>query len=393
MRRVDRALGAVAAIVLAAAGHAAELRGTGDLGVVIERAAGRLQIVDTTAHKSLARVEGLGDLSHASVVYSRDARYAYVFGRDGGLSKVDLLEARVVRRIVQAGNSIGGAVSQDGRVIAAQNYTPGGVKLFDAATLEVLADLPATPGPDGKPSKVVGLADAPGGRFVASLFDAGEIWVIDARNPRAPKVDRHRDVGRQPYDGLVTPDGRWYLAGLFGEDGLALLDLWHPERGVKRVLPDYGRGEEPLPVYKMPHLRGWAIAGGYAWLPAIGRHEVLVVDTRDWREVARVPVAGQPVFVIARPDARQVWVNFAFPDNGRVQVIDAETRTVAASLTPGRAILHMEFTPRGEEVWLSARDDDRVVVIDTATLGVVATLPVDGPSGIFFTSRAARTGF
>jgi len=120
---------------------------------------------------------------------------------------------------------------------------------------------------------------------------------------------------------------------------------------------------------------------------------VLVVDTRDWREVARVPVAGQPVFVIARPDARQVWVNFAFPDNGRVQVIDAETRTVAASLTPGRAILHMEFTPRGEEVWLSARDDDRVVVIDTATLGVVATLPVDGPSGIFFTSRAARTGF
>jgi len=396
MRRADRAVAVVAAVALAAIAtgtRAAELRGTGDLGVVIERAAGRLQIVDTTAHRSLARVDGLGDLSHASVVFSRDARYAYVFGRDGGLSKVDLLEARVVRRVVQAGNSIGGAVSQDGRVVAAQNYTPGGVKLFDAATLELLADLPASPGPDGKPSKVVGLADAPGGRFVASLFDAGEIWVIDARNPRAPKVERFRDVGRQPYDGLVTPDGRWYLAGLFGEDGLALLDLWHPERGVKRVLPGYGRGEEPLPVYKMPHLRGWAIAGGYAWLPAIGHHEVLVVDTRDWREVARVPVAGQPVFVIARPDARQVWVNFAFPDNGRVQVIDAETRAVAATLSPGRAILHMEFTPRGEEAWLSARDDDRVVVVDTATLATVATLPVDGPSGIFFTSRAARMGF
>ena len=231
------------------------------------------------------------------------------------------------------------------------------------------------------------------GRFVASLFDADEIWLIDARAPRAPKVERFAGIGRQPYDGLVTPDGRWYIAGLFGEDGLALLDLWHPERGVRRILDKYGRGEEKLPVYKMPHLRGWAIAAGYAFLPAIGRHEVLVVDTRDWREVARVPVAGQPVFVIARPDARQVWVNFAFPDNGLVQVIDTETRQVATTLAPGRAVLHMEFTPRGEAVWISARDDDRVIVYDTATFVVQATLPAAQPSGIFFTARAARMGF
>ena len=369
------------------------LRGTGDLGVVIERAAGRVQIVDTSTLSSLSTIDGLGDLSHASVVFSRDGRYAYVFGRDGGLTKVDLLGQRIERRVMQAGNSIGGAISQDGRVVAAQNYTPGGVKLFDAATLELLADLRATPGPDGVPSKVVGLADAPGGRFVASLFDANEIWVIDAGDPRRPTVDRIANIGKQPYDGLVTPDGRWYIAGLFGEDGLALLDLWHPERGVKRILDKYGNGEEKLPVYKMPHLRGWAIAAGYAFLPAIGRHEVLVVDTRDWREVARVRVVGQPVFVIARPDARQVWVNFAFPDNGQVQVIDTESRQVVKTLEPGRAVLHLEFTPRGEAVWISARDDDRVVVYDTANFARLATLHADKPSGIFFTSRAARIGF
>jgi protein NirF len=45
-----------------------ETRGTGDLGVVIERAAGRVQVVDTTARASLGAVAGLGDLSHASVV-------------------------------------------------------------------------------------------------------------------------------------------------------------------------------------------------------------------------------------------------------------------------------------------------------------------------------------
>ena len=368
-------------------------RGTGDLGVVIERASGKVQVVDTTARTSLGTVAGLGDLSHASVVYSRDGRYAYVFGRDGGLTKVDILERRIAVRTMQAGNSIGGAIVQDGTLVAAQNYEPGGVKVFRADTLELVADIPATYGPKGERSKIVGLADAPGNRLVFSLFDAGEIWVADLSDPRRPKIERFRDVGKQPYDGLVTPDGRYYIAGLFGEDGLALLDLWHPERGVRRILDGYGRGTERLPVYKMPHLRGWAIAGERAYLPAIGHHEVLVVDTRDWRMIGRVPVAGQPVFVIARPDTRQVWVNFAFPDNGVVQVIDTETQRVAQTLAPGKAVLHLEFTPRGEAVWISARDDDRVLVYDTATFARVASLAAESPSGIFFTSRAARIGF
>ena len=391
MRRDGVAL--LLAALLASGCAQVQTRGTGDLGLVIERATGTVQIVDTTARTSLGTVAGLGDLSHASVVYSRDGRYAYVFGRDGGLTKVDILERRIAARTMQAGNSIGGAIVQDGTLVAAQNYEPGGVKVFRADTLELVADVPATYGPNGERSKIVGLADAPGNRLVFSLFDAGEIWVADLSDPRHPKIERFRDVGKQPYDGLVTPDGRYYIAGLFGEDGLALLDLWHPERGVRRILDGYGRGAEKLPVYKMPHLRGWAIAGDTAYLPAIGHHEVLVVDTRDWRMIGRVPVAGQPVFVIARPDTRQVWVNFALPDNGVVQVIDTETRRVARTLAPGRAVLHLEFTPRGEAVWISARDDDRVLVYDTATFARVASLPAESPSGIFFTSRAARIGF
>ena len=98
----------------------------------------------------------------------------------------------------------------------------------------------------------------------------------------------------------------------------------------------------------MPHLRGWAVAGGQAYLPAIGRHEVLVADTRSWAETARIAVAGPPVFVMARPDGRQVWVNFAMPDYHQVQVIDTVTQRVVHTLEPGKAVLHMEFTPRGE---------------------------------------------
>jgi protein NirF len=373
--------------------NATVLRGTGDLGVIIERASGSVQIIDTTQMTSIASIPGLGDLSHASLVYSRDGRYAYVFGRDGGLTKVDLLKGEIALRVIQAGNSIGGAISQDGRYVAAQNYAPGGVKIFKADTLELVADIPAAYGKEGKFSKVVGLADAPGNRFVWSLFDAGEIWTADVSEIKTPRVEKFKNIGREPYDGLITPDGRFYMAGLFGEDGMALLDMWHPEKGVRRILDGYGKGSEKLPVYKMPHLRGWAVAGRFAYVPAIGRNEVLVMDTATWQEVGRVKVAGQPVFVIARPDGRQVWVNFAFPDNGQVQVIDVESRSVIKRLEPGKAVLHMEFTPRGESVWISARDDNRVVVYDTSNFAVRKELPAQAPSGIFFTTRAGRIGF
>ncbi|MGB5611211.1 MAG: cytochrome D1 domain-containing protein [Sedimenticolaceae bacterium] len=368
-----------------------DLRGTGDLAVVIERAGGKVLIVDTTVNQSIAEVAGLGDLSHASVVYSRDERYAFVFGRDGGLSKVDLLTATLVGRTVQAGNSIGGAISQDGRLVAVSNYTPGGVKVFDSASLQLLADIPAEYAP-GQLSKVIGLVDAPGQRFVFSLWDAGQIWIADLRDPKAPKIDKFGGIGVNPYDALITADGRYYIAGLFGEDGMALLDLWHPEQGVRRILADYGKGDAKLPVYKMPHLEGWAVAGTLAFVPAVGRHEVLVIDMMTWQQVGRIPVHGQPVFVMARPDGRQIWVNFAMPDNDTVQVIDVSSLQIVKTLKPGPGVLHMEFEPRGEEVWISVRDADQLHVYDTATFERRAVLTAQKPSGIFMTARAHRIG-
>ncbi|MGE6663165.1 cytochrome D1 domain-containing protein [Pseudomonas sp. NPDC077408] len=383
---------AIASLLLGACAEQ-PLRGTGDLGVVVERASGSLQIVETSGQTRLARIEGLGDLSHASVVFSRDERFAYVFGRDGGLTKVDLLRQRIDKRIIQGGNSIGGAISQDGKLIAVGNYEPGGVKVFNADTLELVADIPATPLADGsRNSRVVGVIDAPGRRFIYSLFDTHETWLLDFSQGNTPQITRFENVGKQPYDALLTPDGRYYIAGLFGEDGMAKIDLWHTARGVERIIDGYGRGEAALPVYKMPHLEGWTVAGNQTFVPAIGHHQVLVMDSQSWKQTDAIDVAGQPVFVMARPDARQIWVNFAHPDNGKVQVIDSETHEIIAQLEPGPAVLHMEFTARGDQLWLSVRDGNEVQVWDPYTLKLLKRLPADSPSGIFFSSRAHETG-
>ncbi|MES5323747.1 cytochrome D1 domain-containing protein [Alcaligenes phenolicus] len=378
-------------LLVALSGCANPLRGTNDLGLVVERATGSVAVVETSHRSRLARIEGLGDLSHAHITYSRDGRYGYVFGRDGGLSKVDLLQQVLVHRIIQSGNAIGGAISQDGKLIVVQNYEPGGIKVFDADTLALISEVPSYYAPN-KRAKVVGLADLPNQQFAYSLFEAGEIWLTDLSDPSRPTTRRFA-AGRQPYDAMVTPDGRYYIAGLFGEDALAMLDLWNPENGVQKILQGYGRGETALPVYKMPHLRGWSLAGQDLFLPAIGRHEVLVASTLNWQEKTRIPVHGQPVFVMAQPDGRQVWVNFAFPDNDKVQVIDVATLEVVQTLDIGKAVLHMEFTPRGEAVWISARDDNKVSVYDTRNFKRLDSLDIQHPSGVFFTHRSGRIGF
>jgi protein NirF len=367
-------------------------RGTGDLGLIIERASSSIQIIETSGNSSIGRIDGLGDLSHASAVYSRDARFAYIFGRDGGLTRVDILNTEITHRVLQSGNSIGGAISQDGRLVAVSNYEPGGVKVFDADTLALVADIPAHYGNQQQRSKVVGLVDAPGQKFVYALWDANEIQVLDMSDRDKPQITRFENIGLQPYDALITPDGRYYIAGLFGEDGMALLDLWNLDAGVKRILSGYGKGEQKLPVYKMPHLEGWAVAGDLAFVPAVGRHEVLVINMRNWQEAGRIQVHGQPIFVMARPDGRHVWVNFALPDNDTIQVIDTQSLAVIKELKPGKAVLHMEFEPRGEEVWLSVRDEGRVEIYDTDSFERIATIAASKPSGIFFTARAHRIG-
>lgn len=391
MTALLRYAAAVLFVAAAVPAVAMELRGTGDLGIVVERASGSVAVVDTTRRSVLGRVRGLGDLSHASAVFSRDQRFAFVFGRDGGLTKIDLLTMAVVHRVLQAGNAVGGAISDDGLLVAVSNYEPGGVRVFDAETLKQVADIPAI-GVAGKPSKTVGLVDLPGRRFAYALYDAGEIWVADFSQGVVPKLTKLTGIGRLPYDGNVTPDGRHYLAGLFGEDGVVHVDMWKEPLAAKRILNGYGRGEEPLPVYKMPHLEGWAATGEALLLPAVGRHELIAVDPRRFNEVGRVITHGQPVFAVARPDGRHVWVNFAHPLNDTIDVVDVATLRVMHRFKAGPAVLHLEFTPRGHEVWLSVRDANRVQIYDTATFAKKAELEVNSPSGIFFSARANRIG-
>src|SRR3990170_7795868 len=166
--------------------------GTAALMVVVERERGSVAVFDSIRHELLGRVEGLGNLRHATMVFSRDARYAFVIARDGVVSKVDLINMAVEARAKAGENSIGIAISRDNKYIMVCNYEPGGVTILDSDTLKTVKEIPA----------------------VIKEFADGTI--------------RSRTVGPRdtPYDQLITPDGRYYLVGLLNSDWMGLLDTW-----------------------------------------------------------------------------------------------------------------------------------------------------------------------
>ena len=87
------------AILAATAAHAAGLTQehftTGGMGLVVKRATGSLLVVDRINLYALRRIEGLGDLSHASITFSPAEHFAFAFGRAGGLTKIDLTTASI----------------------------------------------------------------------------------------------------------------------------------------------------------------------------------------------------------------------------------------------------------------------------------------------------------
>ncbi len=368
--------------------------GQGGLVLIVERTKSRVMVIDSTTHTLLGRVKGLGNLRHGTIKFSRNLRYAYVISRDARVSKIDLRSLKVVKSVKAGEDSVGGVMTQDGRYLALSNYRPGGVKILDADTLEIVKSIPAVREyQDGKrvESRVVGLVDAPDNLLIFSLMDADGIWIIDAGRSDFPVIKKFWDVGRMPYDALITPDGRYYIAGILRSNWIALLDLWTDTevKGVKTHKPKEGK---EVPLWKIPHPKGWAISGDYAVIPDVQREWVVVLNRKDFSLIKHIPLKGTALYTVSQPGGRYVWVDLIGKNGDLIQVIDLKSLSVIKTLNPGPGATHPQFTAKGEAAYISLMDGGKVVIYDTKTFKKIKEFPADHPSGIFFSYRAYKFG-
>ncbi len=103
----------------------AAAQGIGSRVFVVERSSESLAVYDLATRELLPnRISGLGDLRHATMIFSPDLRYAYLATRSGQVSQIDLQKLELVGEVFTSKNSIDNAISQDGRYIATAEYVP-----------------------------------------------------------------------------------------------------------------------------------------------------------------------------------------------------------------------------------------------------------------------------
>ncbi|MBI5681639.1 MAG: protein nirF [Deltaproteobacteria bacterium] len=352
-------------------------------------------VIDSSKHKFLGRVEGLGNLIHGTIKFSPDARYAYTIGRDATVSKIDLLTLTVVKQVRAGFDCVGGVMTQDGKHIALSNYSPKEVRILDAETLETVKQIPAIREYGNGitiESRVVGILDAPGNLLVFSLMEGDGIWVVDAGKKDFPVIKKFWDVGDTPYDALITPDGRYYLVGFLNSNWMGLLDTWELNEVKKILTQKENQSANDVPLWKIPHLKGWAIAGELAVLPALKKELALVYNNKTWEWVKNVHLEGTALYTVSSPDARYVWVDLVGKNGDIIHIIDLKTLEVVKTLNPGKGATHPQFTPKGNYVYVSLMDDNKVVVYDAKTFEKIKEFPAKRPSGIFSTERAHKFG-
>ncbi len=367
--------------------------GIGSRVFVVERSLERVAVYDFVERKLRdQRIGGLGNLQHATMTFSPDLKYGYVSARSGQLSRINLETLKLEGTYQASENSIDIAISQDGRFIATAEYKPGGVTIVDAKSLELLKRLPVP----GQASRVTGMVDAPGNRFICVQMEGREVWVIDASKPDFPIEKRiwlDSRVGL-PYDAMITPDGRYYIVGHLGQPEVSLIDLSqeNPKAVLISLLDPKEEFDRANPI-KLPHMASWAVAGNHVFIPLVGEKRLVVLDRTDWSFVQSIPVKGHPVYAVRSPSEQEIWVSFSGEeDDSFVQVIDVKSMAVTETLEIGGRIYHMDFTPRGAFMLISANRANKLFLVNATTHAIEDQVELESPSGVFGVWRAFRIG-
>ncbi len=309
-------------------------------------------------------VENLGNLNHATLKFYKGK--AYLISRDGFLSKIDVREDRLLKR-VKVGKSSIGFTFCGGNVIVA-NYEPDTVLLL-SQELKVLKEFRTR-------SRNVGIK-AKGSLAVFSLMDRDSIWVIDCE--RLGVLKKVRNVGQMPFDALLSGDR--YLVGFFKDRGVGVLDM--EELSYRKITFREGSREV---TFKIPHFGLWGVWKDTAYIPSVGEREIKIINLRDFVLKGSIELPGLPVFVSVSPDGKYVAVNYSGDMEDYLSLIDRKKGKVVKTAKLGDRIMHFRFSPDGRFIYLSSYFENLLKKVKLPELEVVGQVPVATPSGVFIYS-------
>ena len=145
------------------------------------------------------------------------------------------------------------------------------------------------------------------------------------------------------------------------------------ERGLK-VFPVSGAFAEPRYAAIEP-------TGRLAYVTDSARHELVVVDLRARRAIARTKLGGPARHLGLDRAGSRLWVVLgnAAPAVAVVDLHQAERPRVVGTIRPPFLAHDVGFTPGGRRVWVTSGDRGRIAIYEARTGRLVRTIPADAP--------------
>ncbi len=365
---------------------------------VILRDVGKVAIIDGDT-KELVNIVDTGFAVHI-VRYSASGRYLYTIGRDGKATIVDLwmkkpdtvaeVKTCYDARSIDSSKYKGPKGDFLDKYAIVGCYWPPHMVILDGNTLEPLKIISTSSYTydtnefvrEARVASIVASHHDP--EWVVNIKEAGQIWLVDYSNIRAPKIAMI-EAERFLHDGGWDASKRYFLVAANFRDTISIVDtkekklvanvkvgrIPHPGRGANIDHPKYG------PIWCTGHL-------GDNTIQCIGTDPVKHPQYA-WKVVVKAEMPGEGggnLFIKTHPKSPHLWADRALNNDPKLQrslfVFDKNTFKLKAQIEipekyAGRAV-HLEYNRNGDEVWVAVwgkKDEPHkqaILVYDDKTL-------------------------
>ena len=178
-------------------------------------------------------------------------------------------------------------------------------------------------------------------------------------------------LGYAPHEVSVSPDGRLAAVTNYGSrekpgSTLSIVDLEQP-RELRRI---------DLAPHTRPHGVAWFAPDRIA-VTTEGSKHVLVVEPESGRIVGAI-ATGQDISHMVAVDAGRQRAYVTNIGSGTTTALDLASNRKLDDLATGAGSEALALTPDGRELWVAARADGHLAIVDTQKLEVTARLPLPG---------------
>lgn len=213
----------------------------------------------------------------------------------------------------------------------------------------------------------------------AMAIKGKNLWVADCQVGALQRVDiRTNKLVQTVETGIADKSGE--LNVVFGAGSIWVASDAKGE--VARVNPRNGRITARIAVD--PGTSYLAFGEGALWAVSAPQRSVQRIDPATGKVTARAALGNQPGFLAAGEGG--VWVQEQ--GDGTLAKVDPKTVTVANRVKLGANLKWGDIDTGAGKVWLRTTDDQEYVVVDAATMAVLARVGTEVKSGALRWTRS-----